>query len=159
MLTGSLSEPANLPCFSWLKRRCEPGRDQILKGLKNKKSLSIIRDNIFMKLAVALVVLAMAGLVETAQESKAQTVRDTAGGRTYFENAVKALCGSGAHISVSSDSAFIFLSGEYIENRNLNEIARNLALDGLNAFPDSEYFYVDIEDAKGRGHADAHRRR
>jgi len=110
-----------------------------------------------MKLAVALVVLALAGFVETAQESKAQTVRDNSGGRTYFENAVKALCGFGAHISVSSDSAFIFLSGECVENRNLNEIARNLALDGLNAFPDSEYFYVDIEDLKGRGHADAHR--
>jgi hypothetical protein len=110
-----------------------------------------------MKLAVAIVVLALAGLVETAQESKAQTVRDTSGGRTYFENAVKALCGSGAHVSVSSDSAFIFLSGEYRENRNLDELARNLALDGLNAFPDSEYFYVVIEDAKGRGHADAHR--
>jgi hypothetical protein len=110
-----------------------------------------------MKLAVAIVVLALAGLVETAQESKAQTVRDTSGGRTYFENAVKALCGSGAHVSVSSDSAFIFLSGEYRENRNLDELARNLALDGLDAFPDSEYFYVVIEDAKGRGHADAHR--
>ena len=110
-----------------------------------------------MKLAVTLVVLALAGLVETAQESKAQTVRDSSGGRTYFENAVKALCGSGAHVSVSSDSAFIFLSGEYLENRNLDEIARNLALDGLKAFPDSEYFYVDIEDSKGRGHADAHR--
>ena len=110
-----------------------------------------------MKLAVALVVLALAGFVETAQESKAQTVLDSSGGRTYFENAVKALCGSGAHVSVSSDSAFIFLSGECVENRNLDEIAHNLALDGLNAFPDSEYFYVDIEDSKGRGHADAHR--
>ena len=110
-----------------------------------------------MKLAVALVVLALAGLVETAQESKAQTERESSGGRTYFENAVKALCGSGAHVSVSSDSAFIFLAGEHLENRNLDEIARNLALDGLKAFPDSEYFYVDIEDSKGRGHADAHR--
>jgi hypothetical protein len=33
----------------------------------------------------------------------------------------------------------------------LNEVARNLALDGLNAFPDSKSFYVYVEDSKGHG--------
>jgi len=88
-----------------------------------------------------------------ASKSQAQTVRDNSG-QEYFERAATALCGPRVHVSVSSDSAFVSLSGEYLQNRNLNEVARNLALDGLNAFPDSPSFYVVVQDSKGRGYAE-----
>jgi hypothetical protein len=60
-------------------------------------------------------------------------------------------------VSISSDSAFAYLSGAYLENRNLNEVARNLALDGLNALPESPSFYVEVQDSKGKGYAEVRR--
>lgn len=105
-----------------------------------------------MKTIIAMVLMAAGSLAPTGK-SQAQTVRDNSG-QEYFQRAAIALCGPRVHVSVSSDGAFVYLSGEYLENRNLNEVARNLALDGLNAFPDSPSFYVEVEDSKGRGHAE-----
>ena len=48
-------------------------------------------------------------------------------------------------------------SGEYLEDRNLDSIARNIALSGLNVFTDSEYFAVSLQDSKGSGYAEVRR--
>ena len=48
-------------------------------------------------------------------------------------------------------------SGEYLEDRNLDSIARNIALSGLNVFSDSTYFDVWVQDSKGSGHAEVKR--
>ena len=104
-----------------------------------------------LKTIITVLIMTAVGLM-SASKSQAQTIRDNSG-QTYFEQAARALCGPRAHVSLSSDSAYVYLSGEYLENRNLNEVARNLALDGLNAFPDSPSFYVVVEDSKGRGYA------
>jgi hypothetical protein len=42
-------------------------------------------------------------------------------------------------------------------NRNLDSVARSIALSGLNVFPDSAYFSVVVQDSKGSGYAEARR--
>jgi hypothetical protein len=107
------------------------------------------------KTIIAMTLIMAASLAFTSK-SQAQTVRDDNSGQAYFEKAARVLCGPRAHVSVSADSASVFLSGEYLADRNLNEVARNLAIEGLNAFPDSPSFYVFIEDSKGKGYAEVH---
>jgi hypothetical protein len=51
----------------------------------------------------------------------------------------------------------MLFSGEYLEDRNLDSIARNIALSGLNVFPDSEHFAVSIQDSQGSGYAEVRR--
>ena len=51
----------------------------------------------------------------------------------------------------------LFSLAKYLEDRNLDSIARNIALSGLNVFPDSEYFAVSIQDSKGSGYAEVKR--
>jgi hypothetical protein len=106
-----------------------------------------------MKTIFGGILMATVSLVMSPSASQAQTVRDTSNGQESLEREVKALCGSTAHVIVGSDHAYVYLSGEYLQNRNLNEVARNLALDGLNAFPESSTFSVSIKDSKGRGYA------
>jgi hypothetical protein len=64
---------------------------------------------------------------------------------------------SRANVRFSSDRAYVYVSGEYLQNRNLNEVAHDLALDGLNAFPGSRSFYVEVQDSKARGSAEVRR--
>jgi len=106
-----------------------------------------------MKTIIAVILLTAVSLA-SASKSQAQTVRDDNSAQAYFEKAARVLCGPRARVSVSATSASVFLSGEYLPDRNLNEVARNLALDGLNAFPDSNSFYVYVEDSKGHGSAE-----
>jgi hypothetical protein len=40
------------------------------------------------------------------------------------------------------------LPGEYLEDRGLDRLAWELALTGLETFPKSESFYVDVKDSK-----------
>jgi hypothetical protein len=87
--------------------------------------------------------------------SNAQTASDKAG-QAYFERAAATLCGPRVHVRFSSDRAYVYV-GEYLENRNLNEVAHNLALNGLYAFPKSRSFYVEVQDSKGRGSAEVRR--
>jgi hypothetical protein len=101
--------------------------------------------------------LLLLSIIVALATSQAQTVQDSNSGQAYFENAARVLCGSNARVSVSVDSAFIYLSGEHLQNRNLDEVARNLALAGLNAYPDSSSFSVFIEDSKGQGSARVNR--
>ena len=108
-----------------------------------------------MKTIIAMILMTTVSLAP-ASKSQAQTVRDNNPGQAYFENAARVLCGPRARVSVSATSASVFLSGEYLADRNLNEVARNLAIDGLNAFPDSPSFYVYVEDSKGHGYAEVH---
>jgi hypothetical protein len=91
-----------------------------------------------------------------ASRSQAQTVRDDNSGQAYLEHAARVLCGPRARVFVSPTSASVILSGEYLADRNLNEVARNLAIDGLNAFPDSPSFSVFVQDSKGQGSAEVH---
>jgi hypothetical protein len=92
----------------------------------------------------------------SASKSQAQTVRDSSG-QEYFERAAKTACGPRAQVELGPHSASVYLSGEYLENRNLDSVARNLAIDGLNAFPESKYFSVTVQDSKGAGHAEVKR--
>ena len=110
-----------------------------------------------MKTIITVITMTAVGLVGPASKSQAQTVQDNNSGQVYFEHSAKVLCGSRASISVRPESAYISLSGEYLQNRNLDEVARNLALDGLNAFPDSKFFSVTVQDSKGTGHAEVRR--
>ncbi|MBV8282452.1 MAG: hypothetical protein JO347_10385 [Candidatus Eremiobacteraeota bacterium] len=107
-----------------------------------------------MKIIVVGILLSAAGLVVLPSRSQAQAVLETSGGQAYFERAVKTLCGSMAQVQVGPDHAFVYLSGAYLQNRNLDEVARNLAIDGLNAFPESSSFSVHIEDSRGNGYAE-----
>ena len=61
------------------------------------------------------------------------------------------------HVTFSSDRAYVYVSDDFLENRNLNEVAHSLALDGLNDFPKSKSFYVEVQDSKGRGSATVQR--
>lgn len=106
-----------------------------------------------MKTIIAVILITAVSLAPTSK-SQAQTVRDDNSGQADFERAARVLCGPRARVSVSATSASVFLSGEYLADRNLNEVARNLAIDGLNAFPDSPSFYVYVEDSKGHGYAE-----
>jgi len=98
----------------------------------------------------------MAVGLASASKSQAQTVPDKTG-QAYFERAAATLCGPKVHVTFSSDRAYVYVSGEYLQNRNLNVVAHDLALDGLNAFPGSQSFYVEVQDSKGRGSATAQR--
>jgi hypothetical protein len=110
---------------------------------------------VVMKTIIAMILMTAAGLASTSK-SQAQTVRDNNSGQAYLERAARVLCGPRARVSVSATSASVFLFGEYLADRNLNEVARNLALDGLNAFPDSPSFSVFVQDSKGQGSAEVH---
>lgn len=92
-------------------------------------------------------------LVVLPNRFEAQTVQETSGSAAYVEHAAKVLCGPRARVRVWATGASVYLSGEYLQDRNLNEVARNIALDGLNAYPDSSSFSVSIEDSKGNGYA------
>jgi hypothetical protein len=43
---------------------------------------------------------------------------------------------------------WFYRSGEYLENRNLDSIARDLAQAGLDAFSESNSFYVKVQEFK-----------
>ena len=103
-----------------------------------------------------ITVLATVGLAGLNNESQAQTVRDDSG-ENYFRSCVSALCGPRAEIYLAPHSARIVLSGEYLQKRNLDGIANNLAISGLNVFSDSTYFDVWVQDSKGSGHAEVKR--
>jgi hypothetical protein len=109
-----------------------------------------------MKTITAAILMTAASLA-SAGKSQAQTVQDNNSGQAYVENSARVLCGPRARVSVSANSASVFLYGEYLQNRNLDEVARNIALDGLNAFPDSPSFYVFVKDSKGQGYAEVKR--
>jgi hypothetical protein len=109
-----------------------------------------------MKIFSVITILATVGLAGLNNESQAQTVRDDSG-ETYFLSSVRSLCGPSAQVYLAPHSAKVVLSGEYLEDRNLDSMARNIALSGLNVFPDSEYFAVSIQDSKGSGYAEVRR--
>ena len=108
------------------------------------------------KIFSVITILATVSLAGLNNESQAQTVRDDSG-ETYFVSSVRSLCGPRAQVYLAPHSAQVVLSGEYLEDRNLDSIARNIALSGLNVFPDSEYFAVSIQDSKGSGCAEVRR--
>jgi hypothetical protein len=106
-----------------------------------------------LKTIIAVFIITAVSLMSPSK-SQAQTVReDDNSGQSYFERAAKELCGPRARVFVSFDHAFVLLSGEYLADRNLDAVARNLAVDGLNAFPESQTFYVDVQDSRGTGYA------
>ena len=107
------------------------------------------------KTIITVLIMMALGLM-SASKSQAQPVRDKTG-RAYFERAAATLCGPKVHVTFSSDRAYVYVSGDFLENRNLNEVAHNLALDGLNAFPKSRSFYVEVQDSKARGSAEVRR--
>jgi hypothetical protein len=121
--------------------------------LKDNERPSIWKNDGLMK-TIIVVIFIMA--VSFASRSQAQTVRDTSG-QDYFELAAEKLCGPRVQVRLGPHSALVYLSGECLENRNLNEVARNLAIDGLNAFPESQSFYVKVQDTKGTGEAEVRR--
>jgi hypothetical protein len=106
-----------------------------------------------MKIIIAMILMTAATSVPGSR-SQAQTVRDDSG-ENYFLSSVRSLCGPRAQVYLAPYSAKVVLSGEYLEDRNLDSIARNIALSGLNVFPDSEYFAVSIQDSKGSGCAES----
>jgi hypothetical protein len=110
---------------------------------------------IFIVKTIITVLIMMAIGLMFASKSQAQTDRDKTG-QAYFERAAATLCGPRVHVRFSTDRAYVYV-GEYLENRNLNELAHNLALDGLNAFPKSRSFYVEVQDSKARGSAEVRR--
>lgn len=111
-----------------------------------------------MKIAIAVIIMTAVSLLEPVSKSSAQTVRDDdSGGEGYFLHAVSQYCGPRAQVRMSASSASIYLAGEYLQDRNLDAIARNIAIEGLNAFPDSGHFYVYIHDSRGQGSADVNR--
>jgi hypothetical protein len=103
-----------------------------------------------------ITIIATIGLAGLTNESQAQTVRDNSG-ETYFQNVVRQLCGPRAEVYLAPHSAKIILSGEYLEDRNLDAVARNIAISGLNIFPDSAYFDVLVQDSKGSVYAEVKR--
>jgi hypothetical protein len=105
---------------------------------------------------IITVLIMMAVGSMSASKSQAQTVPDKTG-QAYFERAAATLCGPKVHVTFSSDRAYVYVSGDFLENRNLNEVALELAHDGLNDFPKSRSFYVEVQDSKGRGSATAQR--
>jgi hypothetical protein len=105
---------------------------------------------------IITVFIMMAADLMPAGKSQAQAVPDKTG-QAYFERAAAIACGPRVVVRFSTDRAYVYVSGESLENRNLNEVAHNLALDGLNAFPKSRSFYVEVQDAKGRGSAEVRR--
>ena len=107
------------------------------------------------KTIITIFIMMAVGLA-SASKSQAQTVGDKTG-QAYFERAAASLCGPRVHVRFSSDRAYVYVSGEYLQNRNLNEVAHDLALDGLNAFPGSRSFYVEVQDSKARGSAEVRR--
>ena len=109
-----------------------------------------------MRIFSVIIILATVGLAGLNNESKAQTVRDDSG-ETYFLSSVRSLCGPRAQVYLAPHSAKVVLSGEYLEDRNLDSMARNIALSGLNVFPNSEYFAVSIQDSQGSGYAEVRR--
>jgi len=110
----------------------------------------------FMAKTIITVLIMMALGLMSASKSQAQPVRDKTG-RAYFERAAATLCGPKVHVTFSSDRAYVYVSGDFLENRNLNEVAHSLALDGLDDFPKSKSFYVEVQDSKGRGSATVQR--
>jgi hypothetical protein len=111
-----------------------------------------------MKTIVAVFIITAASLLGPVSKSSAQTVRDDdSGGQGYFLHAVSQYCGPRAQVRMSASSASIYLAGEYLQDRNLEAVARNLAIEGLNAFPDSGHFYVYIHDSRGEGSANVNR--
>ena len=109
-----------------------------------------------MRILSVIVILATVGLAGLNNKSQAQTVRDDSG-ETYFLSSVRSLCGPRAQVYLAPHSAKVVLSGEYLEDRNLDSIARNIALSGLNVFTDSTYFDVWVQDSKGSGYAEVKR--
>jgi len=107
------------------------------------------------KTIITIFIMMAVGLA-SASKSQAQTVGDKTG-QAYFQRAAASLCGPRVHVRFSSDRAYVYVSGEYLQNRNLNEVAHDLALDGLNAFPESRSFYVEVQDSKARGSAEVRR--
>jgi|ERR1700756_1433503 hypothetical protein len=107
------------------------------------------------KTIITVLIMMAAGLA-SASKSQAQTVPDKKG-QAYFERAAATLCGPRVHVRFSSDRAYVYVSGEHLQNRNLNEVAHDLALDGLNAFPESRSFYVEVQDSNARGSAEVRR--
>jgi hypothetical protein len=94
----------------------------------------------------------------SASKSQAQAVRDKTA-QEYFERDAATLCGPRVHVRFGSDRAYVYVSDDFLENRNLNQVAIKLALDGLNTFPKSRSFYVEVQDSKGRGSARVQRHR
>jgi hypothetical protein len=109
----------------------------------------------YVKTIITVLIMMAVGIM-SASKSQAQTAPDKAG-QAYFERAAATVCGPGVHVRFSTDRAYVYVSGEYLENRNLNEVAHYLALEGLNAFPKSRSFYVEVQDSKGRGSAEVRR--
>jgi hypothetical protein len=105
---------------------------------------------------IIIVLIMMAVGLMSASKAQGQADRD-AKGQAYFERAAATLCGPGVHVRFSTDRAYVYVSGALLENRNLNELAHSLALDGLNAFPKSRSFYVEVQDSKARGSAEVRR--
>jgi hypothetical protein len=109
----------------------------------------------YVKTIITVLTMLVIGLT-FAGKSEAQSDRDKTG-QAYFERAAAILCGPRVHVRFSTDRAYVYVLGEYLENRNLNEVAHNLALDGLSAFPKSRSFYVEVQDSKARGSAEVRR--
>jgi hypothetical protein len=123
-------------------------------ALKDNKNVSIMGIPVFMKTLIAIILMTAVSL--TTSKSQAQTVRDDSG-ENYFLSSVRSLCGPRAQVYLAPHSAQVVLSGEYLEDRNLDSIARNIALSGLNVFPNSKYFAVSIQDSQGSGYAEVRR--
>ena len=109
-----------------------------------------------MRILSVITILTTVVLTGVNNESQAQTVRDDSG-ETYFLSSVRSLCGPRAQVYLAPHSAKVVLSGEYLADRNLDSIARNIALSGLNVFTDSTYFDVWVQDSKGSGYAEVKR--
>ena len=109
-----------------------------------------------MKILSVLATIATIAVVGPTNESQAQTVQDDSGD-TYFQSRVEQLCGPRAKVYLAPHSATIVLSGEYIQNRNLDTVAHNLAISGLSIFPNSAYFAVRVQDSRGSGYAEVNR--
>src|SRR5260370_37599617 len=82
------------------------------------------------KTTITVIIMMAVGLM-SASKSQAQSVRDKTG-QAYFERAAATLCGPKVHATSSSERAYVYVSGDYLENRNLNEEAPNKCTDGLN---------------------------
>jgi hypothetical protein len=90
--------------------------------------------------------------------SQAQTVSDNSG-QQYFLQVATTTCGPKVDVRLGPPSVLVYLSCEYLENRNLDSIASDLAQAGLDAFSESNSFYVKVQDSKGLGEASVQRRR
>ena len=108
-----------------------------------------------MKTAIAVIIIMASSLAGLASKSVAQTDDESVGGG-YFLRVVSRYC-PGARVMWSTSEAYIYLSDKYLEDRNLDAIARNIAIEGLSAFPHSGHFYVRIQGSRGQGSADVNR--